>query len=135
MEGRLLRETDLKLRDGRTLHTYDSGENGPDSLTVVWHHGTPNIGRPPEPLFPAGARLGIRWVSYDRPGYGGSTPCPDRKLASAASYASSIADAMGIEHVVRVVDGLADGTGTDRYGLAPLLGRMLHEGTSFGPGG
>jgi 3-hydroxybutyryl-CoA dehydrogenase len=41
------------------------------------------------------------------------------------------ADAMGIEHVVRVVDGLADGTGTDRYGLAPLLGRMLHEGTSF----
>jgi 3-hydroxybutyryl-CoA dehydrogenase len=41
------------------------------------------------------------------------------------------ADAMGIEHVVRVMDGLADGTGTDRYGLAPLLGRMLHEGTSF----
>lgn len=37
------------------------------------------------------------------------------------------ANEMGIEHVVRVIDGLADGTGTDRYGLAPLLGRMLHE--------
>jgi 3-hydroxybutyryl-CoA dehydrogenase len=41
------------------------------------------------------------------------------------------ADAMGIEHVVRVMDGLAEGTGTDRYGLAPLLGRMLHEDTTF----
>jgi 3-hydroxybutyryl-CoA dehydrogenase len=41
------------------------------------------------------------------------------------------ADAMGVEHVVRVIDGLAEGTGTDRYGLAPLLGRMLHEDTTF----
>jgi hypothetical protein len=38
---------------------------------------------------------------------------------------------MGIEHVVRVMDGLAEGTGTDRYGLAPLLGRMLHEDATF----
>jgi 3-hydroxybutyryl-CoA dehydrogenase len=41
------------------------------------------------------------------------------------------ADAMGIEHVVRVIDGLAEGTGTDRYGLAPLLGAMLHEDRTF----
>jgi 3-hydroxybutyryl-CoA dehydrogenase len=41
------------------------------------------------------------------------------------------ADAMGIEHVVRVMDGLAEGTGTDRYGVAPLLARMLHEDTTF----
>jgi 3-hydroxybutyryl-CoA dehydrogenase len=43
----------------------------------------------------------------------------------------SWADAMGIEHVVRVIDGLADGTGTDRYALAPLLGRMFAEETTF----
>jgi 3-hydroxybutyryl-CoA dehydrogenase len=42
------------------------------------------------------------------------------------------ADAMGIEHVVRVIDGLAEGTGTDRYGPAPLLQRMLHEDATFG---
>ena len=41
------------------------------------------------------------------------------------------ADAMGIEHVVRVIDGLAEGTGTDRYGLAPLLAAMLHEDRTF----
>ncbi|MER7345010.1 alpha/beta hydrolase, partial [Streptomyces aurantiacus] len=78
-------ETDLRLSDGRQLHLYDTGAEGADPRrTVFWHHGTPNIGAPPVPLFPAASRLGIRWVSYDRPGYGGSTPAPDRDVASAA---------------------------------------------------
>ncbi len=92
-------ETDLELSDGRTLHVYDTGTDDADGarLAVFWHHGTPNIGAPPEPLFPAAARLGIRWVSYDRPGYGGSSPHPDRNVASAAAHVSSIADALGID--------------------------------------
>ena len=54
-------ETDLKLGDGRTLHVYDTGVDEADGrLAVFWHHGTPNIGAPPEPLFAAAARLGIR---------------------------------------------------------------------------
>lgn len=53
-------ETDLRLDDGRTLHIYDSGEG---ELPVVWHHGTPNLGAPPQPLFAASRRLGLRWVS------------------------------------------------------------------------
>jgi pimeloyl-ACP methyl ester carboxylesterase len=91
-------ETDLKLGDGRTLHVYDTGADDADGrLAVFWHHGTPNIGAPPAPLFAAAARLGIRWVSYDRPGYGGSTPYRDRDVASAADYVSSVADALGID--------------------------------------
>jgi pimeloyl-ACP methyl ester carboxylesterase len=91
-------ETDLKLGDGRTLHVYDTGADDADGrLAVFWHHGTPNIGAPPEPLFAAAARLGIRWVSYDRPGYGGSTPYRDRDVASAAADVSSVADALGID--------------------------------------
>ena len=90
-----MNETDLELSDGRTLHVYDTGSDG--QLALFWHHGTPNIGAPPEPLFTAASRLGIRWVSYDRPGYGGSTPCADRNIASAATYVSSIADALGID--------------------------------------
>ena len=90
-------ESDLELRDGRTLHVYDTDGGGADGrLAVFWHHGTPNLGAPPEPLFPAAAELGIRWVSYDRPGYGGSTPQPGRDLAAAAADVASIADALGI---------------------------------------
>ena len=89
---------DLALGDGRTLHVYDTGaDDGDGRLAVFWHHGTPNIGAPPEPLFAAADRLGIRWVSYDRPGYGSSTPYQDRNVASAADYVSSIADTLGID--------------------------------------
>ena len=68
-----------------TLHIYQHG----DGLPVFWHHGTPNIGPPPAPLFPTSDRLGLRWVSYDRPGYGGSTPRPGRTVASAATRMKS----------------------------------------------
>ena len=85
----------MELPGGRTLHVYDTtGMDG--RLAVLWHHGTPNLGPPPEPLFPVADQLGIRWVSYDRPGYGGSTPHPGRDLASAATDVAGIADALGI---------------------------------------
>ena len=89
----MVTEFDLDLGDGRTLRAYDTGGEG---FPVVWHHGTPNIGPPPAPLFPHAARLGLRWVSYDRPGYGGSSPAPGRDVASAATYAARVADALGI---------------------------------------
>jgi pimeloyl-ACP methyl ester carboxylesterase len=88
-------ETDLRLADGRTLHVYDTGRAG--ELTVFWHHGTPNIGAPPEPLFEVSDRLGIRWVSHDRPGYGGSTPRPGRTVGSVAEDVVAIADALDVE--------------------------------------
>ncbi|MDT0310468.1 alpha/beta fold hydrolase [Streptomyces sp. DSM 44917] len=92
-------ETDLTLPDGRRLHVYDTGPPAASAarLTVLWHHGTPNIGEPPAPLFPAADALGIRWVSYDRPGYGGSTPRPGRDVASAAADSAAVADALGVD--------------------------------------
>ncbi len=90
----MITEFDVDAGEGRRLHAYDTGTG---ALAVFWHHGTPNIGTPPAPLFPAAERLGIRWVSYDRPGYGGSTPRPGRDIASAAGDAARVADALGIE--------------------------------------
>jgi pimeloyl-ACP methyl ester carboxylesterase len=93
------RELDLALPDGRTLHAYDGGgDDGDDSrLAVFWHHGTPNVGAPPEPLFAAAAERSIRWLGYDRPGYGGSARRPGRDVASAAGDVARVADALGIE--------------------------------------
>ncbi|KQR17456.1 alpha/beta fold hydrolase [Cellulomonas sp. Leaf334] len=104
--------------DGRTLRTYDVPVDDP-VLTVVWHHGTPNVGTPPEPLLPASAARRIRWVSYDRPGYGGSTPHPGRDIASAAGDVAAIADALGLSRFA--VLGHSGG-GPHALACAALLG-------------
>jgi pimeloyl-ACP methyl ester carboxylesterase len=88
-------ETDVRLGDGRTVHVYDSAADA--DLVVVWHHGTPQIGEPPPPLVAAASEHGIRWVGYDRPGYGASTRLPGRTIASAAGDVAAVTDALGIE--------------------------------------
>jgi pimeloyl-ACP methyl ester carboxylesterase len=90
-------EADVELSDGRTLHCYDTRSGERDSgFPVFWLHGTPNLGSPPEPLFAAAAANGLRWVSYDRPAYGGSAPNPGRDVASAAADVAAVADRLGI---------------------------------------
>src|SRR4051794_14491610 len=89
-----MRELDLDLGDDRSLHVYDTGGAG---FPVLWHHGTPNLGAPPAPLFADAERLGLRWVSWDRPGYGGSTPDPDRSVGSAGALAARVADALDLD--------------------------------------
>ena len=91
-------ELDVPLAEGRSLHAYEAAPDaGPAALTVLWHHGTPNIGPPPAPLFAASERLGIRWIGYDRPGYGGSPRHIGRDIASAAHDAAAVADALGVD--------------------------------------
>jgi pimeloyl-ACP methyl ester carboxylesterase len=92
-----MREVDVLTADGRVLHTYDVGPTErTDELVVLWQHGTPNTGAPPEPLFEPARSLGIRWIGYDRPSYGGSTPHPDATVATAADDVRQIADQLGI---------------------------------------
>jgi pimeloyl-ACP methyl ester carboxylesterase len=92
-----MHEVDVLTAEGRSLHAYDMGPTGhSDELVVMWHHGTPNTGAPPEPLFEAARSLGIRWIGYDRPSYGGSSPHPGATVAAAAADAHQIADQFGI---------------------------------------
>ncbi|TYB45319.1 alpha/beta fold hydrolase [Actinomadura chibensis] len=88
-------EFDLDAGGGRRLHAYDTGTAAPGGPVVFWHHGTPNIGAPPRPLFAVAPD--IRWVSFDRPGYGGSDSVPGRDVASAAADTAAVADALGID--------------------------------------
>jgi pimeloyl-ACP methyl ester carboxylesterase len=91
-------EGDLRLDDGRTVHWYDTGapDGVEDPLVVYWHHGTPNIGLPPAPLFELSDRLGVRWVSHDRPGYGGSTARPGRTIADVVPDVVAVTEALGV---------------------------------------
>src|SRR6516225_1486663 len=100
----MVSEADIHLADGRTLHAYDTRADGiagsqgtsGSPIAVLWHHGSPNIGSPPDLLFAAAEANGLRWVSYDRPGYGCSDPHDGRTVASAAADVAAIADALGI---------------------------------------
>jgi pimeloyl-ACP methyl ester carboxylesterase len=117
-------ETDLALGDGRTLHVYDAGTgDGAAGLALFWHHGTPGTGAPPEPLFAAAAARGIRWVSCDRPGYGGSTRHPGRDVVSAAADVAAVADALGIDRFA--VMGQSGGGPHAVACAAVLPGRVL----------
>ncbi len=110
-------ELDITLDSGATLHVYDTG--GADRLAVVWHHGTPNVGAPPAPLFAAADRLGLRWVSFDRPGYGGSSRAPGRTLGDAAAWTGAVLDALAIERCVAMGHS---GGGSHALAGAALLG-------------
>ncbi|MEV8506833.1 alpha/beta hydrolase [Actinoplanes sp. NPDC051475] len=99
-----------------SLHGYDTGGDG---LPVLWHHGTPNIGTPPAPLL----RPDLRWISYDRPGYGGSTPDPGRDLGSAAGYATRVADELGLERFA--VAGHSGGSSHALACAAQLTDRIM----------
>ena len=128
----MVTETDLALGDGRTLHVYDTGTgDGATGLAVFWQHGTPSTGAPPEPLFASAAERGIRWVSHDRPGYGGSTPQPGRDVASAAADVASIADALGIDRFAVMGDS---GGGPHALACAAVWpGRVLATVCMSGP--
>jgi len=93
-----MRTGTVSLGDGRGLQIYDVTPDATDLLPVIWHHGSPNVGEPPQPLYEAAARRGLRWIGYDRPGYGGSTALPGRSVAQAAWDVAAIADHLGLAH-------------------------------------
>lgn len=68
-----------------------------DGAPVFLLHGTPGSSAGPRPRNSVLYRLGIRLISYDRPGYGGSTRLPDRNVVDAAVDVRAIADRLGVE--------------------------------------
>jgi pimeloyl-ACP methyl ester carboxylesterase len=89
------REHRFTLTDGRTLLVAEWGD--PAGLAVIAHHGTPG-GRLSVWHDPAiYARLGLRWITFDRPGYGASTRRPGRIVRDAADDVVAIADRLGLE--------------------------------------
>lgn len=89
--------TTVSTPDGRELCVELAGN--PGGRTILIHSGTPNsrhmYGRWIEDAEQRGARL----VSYDRPGYGGSTPQPGHSVADGASDVRAIAEAMQIDRL------------------------------------
>jgi pimeloyl-ACP methyl ester carboxylesterase len=84
---------ELTLRDGRTL-TYCL--YGPDQgVPVLFHYGTPGVRLLASRAVRAAERCGVRLLVPDRPGYGGSTRRPGRRVADVVDDIAHLADALG----------------------------------------
>jgi pimeloyl-ACP methyl ester carboxylesterase len=87
-------ELDVTLRDGRTLNVYDEGD--PEGMVVVHHHGTPGSGVWFAPDVELARERGLRYVAYDRAGYGGSTPSPGRSVADVVADIDDVVGELGV---------------------------------------
>jgi pimeloyl-ACP methyl ester carboxylesterase len=119
-------ECSVKTPDGRMLAVEDAGDrSGPP---VLVHVGSPSsrhlYGRT---VADATAR-GLRLISYDRPGYGESTPHPGRTTADCASDVRAICAALGIERLATW--GLSGG-GPHALACAALLPDLVVAAASL----
>ena len=89
--------TDVAHPDGRTLRVESGGD--PNGRPVVRLHGTPGSRLLDERLLRDAEQRGVRLISYDRPGYGGSTPMPGRSVADCATDVRAIADAFELDRI------------------------------------
>jgi pimeloyl-ACP methyl ester carboxylesterase len=85
----------IETPDGRVL-TFDVTGH-PAGSPVFLLHGSPGSRIGPRPRGSVLYRLGIQLISYDRPGYGGSTRHPKRSVADAAQDIEVIADSLGLD--------------------------------------
>jgi pimeloyl-ACP methyl ester carboxylesterase len=83
--------------DGRVV-TVDSADV-PGGFAVLVHAGTPGSRRMMPLAVALAADRGLRLISYDRPGYGESTPSPGRTVAQAAADARAIAASLDLDRL------------------------------------
>lgn len=113
-------EHELRAADGRRLQVLEQGQA--DGWPVLVHGGTPNSRLLYEPEVRLAERQGIRVISYDRPGYGGSDRKPGRSVASCCEDVRAIARALRIDRLA--VWGISGG-GPHAIACAALLGDLV----------
>jgi len=87
----------IRTPDGRALAVEESGD--PAGRPVLVQMGTPNSRHLYGPNVADAAARGLRLISYDRPGYGGSTPHPGRAVADCAGDVRAICAELGISRL------------------------------------
>ncbi len=111
-----MHEHDVVTHDGRVLKVLEDGDRA--GRPVLVHNGTPNSRLLFAPDVENAHRRGIRLISYDRPGYGGSTRQPGRTVGDCAEDVREIAAALGIDRLA--VWGISGG-GPHAIACAALL--------------
>lgn len=73
--------------DGRTIEALTGGD--PDGFPLLFHPGSPSAVAESAQIDRTARDLGLRYVTYSRPGYGASTPRP-----APGRYADDVADSV-----------------------------------------
>src|ERR1700736_558855 len=81
--------------EGRKLAVQSWGDQGGHAVFLL--HGMPGSRLGPRPRGIVLERMGIRLISYDRPGYGFSDRQPYRTVAHAAADVERIADLLDVK--------------------------------------
>lgn len=116
----------ISLPDGRVVDVAVAGpEDGPP---LVFHHGTPGSRIIFEPFIQAAVARGLRYLSYSRPGYGGSTRRPGRLVADCAKDTAYIVDQFGVDRFFVV--GWSGG-GPHALACAALMPRRVIAASSL----
>jgi len=121
----MIRHT-VRTRDGRLLNVEEGGHKGGKPVFAL--HGTPGSITLYGPHVSDASKRGIRLISYDRSGYGGSSRHPGRKVADAAKDVTAIADSLGLEHFA--VWGISGG-GPHALACAALLSHRVVAAASL----
>jgi pimeloyl-ACP methyl ester carboxylesterase len=99
-------------------HGFDVLADDGDGVPLVYHHGTPGAAIRFEPMVTAARAVGLRLVTYSRPGYGDTAPRTGRSVADAAADTARILDELGADRFYTI--GLSGG-GPHALACAALL--------------
>jgi pimeloyl-ACP methyl ester carboxylesterase len=109
-------EHTIHSSDGRMLAVYEAGD--PRGRPVLAIYGTPSSGLVYQRHADDARTRGIRFLTYDRPGYGGSDARPGRTVADCVDDVTALADSLGVERLA--VWGVSGG-GPHALACAALL--------------
>ena len=87
----------ITLPDGRRLHWHEFGD--PDGSPVLYTAGTPVSGLGGAAYDGVARAAGLRWISPDKPGYGGSDYQRRRSVSGWAHDLAVLAGHLGLDHV------------------------------------
>ena len=104
----------ITLPDGRRLSWHEFGD--PDGSPVMYTAGTPVSGLAGGSYDETARASGLRWISPDKPGYGGSDYQRNRSLLSWADDLAALADHLGLDRFA-----LAGESGGGPHTLAAAL--------------
>lgn len=100
-----MNDGEVILDDGRRLAYREIGD--PAGTPVLHFHGAPSCRNSLDFLHDDFAELGFRVITPDRPGYGDSSPLPNRTLEEWSNDVARLADAIDLERFV--VIGVSSG--------------------------